>query len=103
MRRTATRSANSFRRRAPDDGRDFIEVFRYPSEREQLVEQVIRRLAMERSRLALVGDGHDRVLLQFSLHEVRRELRAVNHGLDGNEVREALTILARSRIIISKV
>jgi hypothetical protein len=42
-------------------------------------------------------------LLQFSLHEVRRELRAVNHGLDGNEVREALTILARSRIIISKV
>lgn len=73
----------------------------FPSEREQVVEQVVRRLAMDRSRLSLAGENRDKVQMRFSLYEIQRELRAVNHTLSIQDIREALTILARSRIIIS--
>ena len=86
----------------PEQARDLVEVEVFPSEREQIVEQVVRRLAMDRSRLSLVGEKRDKVQMRFSLYEIRRELRAVNHTWDYTEIREALTILARSRIIISK-
>ncbi len=80
-----------------------VEYEVFPSEREQIVEQVVRRLAMDRSRLSLMGDKQDRVRVHFSLYEIRRELRAVNRTMDVAEIREALEILARTRMIISKV
>ncbi|MBP2301760.1 plasmid replication protein [Azospirillum picis] len=79
-----------------------VEYEVFPSEREQIVEQVVRRLAMDRSRLSLMGDKQDRVRVHFSLYEIRRELRAVNRTMDTAEIREALEILARTRMIISK-
>ncbi len=86
----------------PADKR-MVEYEVFPSEREQIVEQVVRRLAMDRSRLSLMGDKQDRVRVHFSLYEIRRELRAVNRTMDTAEIREALEILARTRMIISKV
>jgi hypothetical protein len=80
-----------------------VEYEVFPSEREQIVEQVVRRLAMDRSRLSLMGDKQDRVRVHFSLYEIRRELRAVNRTMDTAEIREALEILARTRMIISKM
>lgn len=80
---------------------EVLEVEIFPSEREQVVEQVVRRLAMDRSRLSLTGENRDKVQMRFSLYEIQRELRAVNHTLSIQDIRESLTILARSRIIIS--
>lgn len=87
--------------RAPGAPPDLVEVEIFPSEREQVVEQVVRRLAMDRSRLSLTGENRDKVQMRFSLYEIQRELRAVNHTLSIQDIRESLTILARSRIIIS--
>ncbi|MBP2230133.1 hypothetical protein J2847_003436 [Azospirillum agricola] len=87
--------------RAPGAAPDLVEVEIFPSEREQVVEQVVRRLAMDRSRLSLTGENRDKVQMRFSLYEIQRELRAVNHTLSIQDIRESLTILARSRIIIS--
>jgi hypothetical protein len=87
--------------RAPGTGPDLVEVEIFPSEREQVVEQVVRRLAMDRSRLSLTGENRDKVQMRFSLYEIQRELRADNHTLSIQDIRESLTILARSRIIIS--
>lgn len=97
-----TRTGKFVASATPEQARDLVEVEVFPSEREQIVEQVVRRLAMDRSRLTLVGEKRDKVQMRFSLYEIRRELRAVNHTWDYTEIREALTILARSRIIISK-
>ncbi|AWK90129.1 plasmid replication protein [Azospirillum thermophilum] len=80
---------------------EVVEVEIFPSEREQVVEQVVRRLAMDRSRLSLTGENRDKVQMRFSLYEIQRELRAVSHTLSIQDIRESLTILARSRIIIS--
>ena len=87
--------------RAPGAAPDLVEVEIFPSEREQVVEQVVRRLAMDRSRLSLTGENRDKVQMRFSLYEIQRELRAVSHTLSIQDIRESLTILARSRIIIS--
>ena len=79
-----------------------VDVEVYPGEREQIVETVVRRLAMDRSRLTLTGENRDKVQMRFSLYEIKRELKAVGHALNTSDIREALTILARARIIISR-
>ncbi|MCW2240393.1 plasmid replication protein [Azospirillum canadense] len=84
------------------DPSTMVEVEVFPGEREQIVEQVIRRLAMDRSRLSLAGENRDKVQMRFSLYEIKRELRAVNRTLDLTNIREALDVLARARIIISR-
>lgn len=86
----------------PEQARNITEVEVFPAEREQIVEQVVRRLAMDPSRLSLAGENHDQVRLDFSLYDIGRELRDTNHALNYSEIREALTILARARIVISK-
>jgi hypothetical protein len=57
---------------------DGSQVDEFPGEREQIVEEVLRRLAVERGRLELVD--HDTVLLRFSLNEIRAELERVHPG-----------------------
>lgn len=87
---------------AQADGQTEIEYEVFPAEREQVVEHVVRRLAMDRSRLSLGGENRDKVQMRFTLYEIQRELKAVGHTLSIRDIREALTILARSRIIIGK-
>ncbi|WP_207461549.1 plasmid replication protein [Azospirillum sp. SYSU D00513] len=83
-----------------DQGADEGWVNVFPGEREQIVEEVIRRLATERGRLTL--DRQDRVILRFSLYEVQKELERVNHTLNITEIKEALTILHQSFIEIRR-
>lgn len=79
-----------------------VEVECFPGEREQIVEQVVRRLAMDRNRLTLAGEKRETVRVHVSLYEIKRELAAVNRSLNTSQIREALEILARSRMIIAR-
>ncbi|MBP2292931.1 plasmid replication protein [Azospirillum rugosum] len=97
-----TRVVNRDESAAQADGPTEIEYEVFPAEREQVVEHVVRRLAMDRSRLSLGGENRDKVQMRFTLYEIQRELRAVGHTLSIRDIRESLTILARSRIIIAK-
>ncbi|MFC4235971.1 hypothetical protein ACFOY8_12065 [Thalassospira xianhensis] len=74
---------------------------RYLGEREGIVEEVIRRIASDRSRLTL-HDG-DKVRFVFSLNEVRKELKRVNHTFSLDEIREAIVLLHEVRIRIEDV
>lgn len=78
------------------EGEEWVNVF--PSEREQVVEAVIRRLATDRGRLSV--DDRNRVLMRFSIYEVQKELERVNRTLSGREIKEALTILSQSVVEI---
>jgi hypothetical protein len=71
----------------------------FPGEREQVVEEVMRRIASKQGRLNLMAP--DGVFLHFSVHELRRELEAVGHGYKYAEIREALEILHRCNIRIT--
>lgn len=86
-------------RRGSDGEMTELEV--YPGEREQIVEEVIRRIATERARLRLSKE--DRIQMDFSLYEVLEELRRVGHGLNLQELKEALTILHLASIQIKAV
>ncbi|GEO39753.1 hypothetical protein SAE02_39010 [Skermanella aerolata] len=63
---------------------------RYPGEREQIVEEVIRRLAAEKGRLSLQDS---KVRFPFSLYEVREELARVKHSYNTSEIKQAILIL----------
>ncbi len=97
-----TRVVNKDESSAQTDTPTEVEYEVFPAEREQVVEHVVRRLAMDRSRLSLGGENRDKVQMRFTLYEIQRELRAVGHTLSIRDIRESLTILARSRIIIGK-
>ncbi len=81
---------------------DGTERFAFPGEREQLVEDVIRRLAVDPDRLRL-DKGQDTVQIQFTLYELRQELRRVRHTLAIDEIREALEILHRCTFEVTKL
>src|SRR5690349_4112094 len=71
---------------------------RFLGEREQIVEEVIRRIASNRSRLTL----HDgiKVLFPFTVSEIREELSRVKHSYSFVEIREAITLLSEVRLVI---
>lgn len=70
-----------------------------PGEREQLVEDVIRKLASNRIRLG----AQNEVLTTFSVYSICTELRRHHHTFSKTEVKEALQVLHRSVIEITKV
>ncbi|CAO3411847.1 plasmid replication protein [Azospirillum largimobile] len=76
-----------------------------PGEREQVVEEVIRRLATERARLVLV-DGDNRrnakVQMRFSFYEIQKELARVRRTLSITEIKEALLILSKTFLTIEQ-
>ena len=75
-----------------------VVVDKYLGEREQIVEEVIRRIAAKRSRLTLVDDG--KIRFPFKISEIREELRRVRHTYSFTEIQEAITLLAEVRLII---
>ncbi len=74
---------------------------KYLGEREQIVEEVIRRIATDRSRLT-VRDGV-KVRFPFTLTEVREELARVKHTYGLAEIREAIVLLNEVRITIEEL
>ena len=73
-------------------------VDRYLGEREQIVEDVVRRLATKHGRLTLWDQT--KVRASFTLAEVRHELARVQHSFRYAEILEALILLNEVRIQI---
>lgn len=74
------------------------EIEYYPTAREGLVEDALRKLACE------PGNGYyDNVRsgVCFTLYQLRKELKKTGHTLSYYEVVEALDILSGSKVIIS--
>ncbi len=80
-----------------DDG---SEGFAFPGEREQIIEKVIRKIATQKGRLNL---NNDDIILNFSIHEIRTELKRVNHSFTYAEIKEALRVLHSSIIEIQRI
>jgi hypothetical protein len=71
---------------------------RYLGEREQIVEDVVRRLATKHGRLTL--RDQTKVRASFTINEVKGELARVKHGLTHRQIVEALVALNEVRIQI---
>lgn len=83
-------------------------VFVFPGAREEIVEDVLRKLATERRAEAYeVASGADAgakfVGIDFTLYEIYEELKRVGKSYSYSEIREALQIMNRSILSIQSV
>lgn len=78
--------------------KDGVNIDYYPSQREELVEDVLRKLVCE-------GYGkfyNDEVGVMFSIYQIWRELQKNNHGYNPTEIKEALQICSGTIIEVKK-
>ncbi|MBI4738261.1 hypothetical protein HY772_01650 [Candidatus Woesearchaeota archaeon] len=66
----------------------------YPSKREELVEDALRKLACEGQGLFL----DDQVGVVFTLYELEQELQRIGHGYNKADIKDALLICAKTNI-----
>lgn len=71
--------------RVTRNGKDF---YSYPSRREELIEDVLRKFASEGRGVYL----DDNASVSFSLYELQKELQSYGHGYNLNELKEGLQI-----------
>lgn len=80
-------------------GPDGSERDELPGEREQLVEDVIRRLAADNLNIR----DCEQIELPFTIYRIQMELKRHSHTFSKQEIKEALHILNKSTIEITKV
>lgn len=74
-------------------------IHHYPSQREELVEDALRKLVTNKRGIYL----DDNVAVKFTLYELQQELKSRGHGYNLNEIKEAIEICNKSVIdILSK-
>lgn len=69
----------------------------YPSKREELVEDALRKLASEGQGMFL----DDQVGVTFSLHQVQQELKNNGHSFSKDEIKDALMICAQANLVVT--
>jgi hypothetical protein len=69
----------------------------YPSKREELVEDALRKLLCEGQGLFL----DEQAGVTFTLYQLEQELKRMGHGYNKNEIKEALRICKRTGLVIT--
>lgn len=75
-------------------GKDKSNVLIFPGNREELVEDALRKLACNGNGCYM--DGQAGVL--FTLYELQQELKRMNHGFDINDIKESIQVLRNASI-----
>jgi hypothetical protein len=79
------------------EDKDGMERYYYPSERDELVEDALRKFIAE-------GQGgflDDAAGVTFSLYQLQEELRRNGHSYNKQEIKDALLICARTNITVT--
>lgn len=77
--------------------RDGVERYYYPSKREELVEDALRRLATTERGVFL----DDRASVTFTLYQLQKELKANGHSYSISQLKDALYICAKTTITVT--
>ena len=75
------------------------EVEYYPSEQEEIVEEALRKLACDRLNGVYLGPGAG---VQFTMYELREELRKRGHAMSHDELQRSLLICRSAGLHIEK-
>lgn len=70
------------------------EKYHYPSKREEIVEDVLRKIMAEGSGIFLDGEA----AVQFTIYQLQKELKDSGHTYSRSQIKESLTILTRTDI-----
>lgn len=80
-----------------------VESHAYPGDREELIERVLFLLAANKGlELRNTAGGIRRYGVSFTLYEIREELKKIGKTKSYDVIREALTVIRDSKIIISQ-
>jgi len=71
----------------------------YPSEQEELVEEALRKLACDRLNGVYLGPGAG---VQFTMYELREELRKRGHSMSHDELKRSLLICRSAGLYIER-
>jgi hypothetical protein len=77
--------------------RDGKEIECYPSEREEIIEEVLRKIALDRIKGVYLDE---KAGVEFTLYELRKELNRLGHAMRLDTIIEALTVCNRTNITI---
>ena len=77
------------------ESKDFL-----PSQREEIIEDVLRKFATDPNRNEFLDD---RLSVKFSLYDLWKELRAIKHPYDYCEIKESLEILSKTNIEVKTI
>ena len=70
----------------------------YPSTREEIIEDVLRKFATDPNRNEFLDD---RLSVKFSLYDLWKELRRIKHPYDYDQIKESLDVLLNTSIKIT--
>ena len=70
----------------------------YPSTREEIIEDVLRKFATDPNRNEFLDD---RLSVKFSLYDLWKELRKIKHPYDYDQIKESLDVLLNTSIKIT--
>jgi hypothetical protein len=79
------------------EDKDGVERYYFPSKREELVEDALRKFVAEGQGVFL----DDAAGVTFSLYQLQEELRKNGHSYNKNEIKDALLICARTNITVT--
>lgn len=74
-------------------------ILRYPSEREEMVEAVLRKLAVN-GQIQLIQSNTIGAGVVFTLYQLQKELKRTGHSYNLTEIKESITVLAQSNLEI---
>ena len=74
-----------------------IEKAFYPSTREEIIEDVLRKFATDPDRNEFLDD---RLSVKFTLYDLWKELRRIGHTYDYSQIKESLKILVKTNLEI---
>ena len=74
-----------------------VEKAFYPSVREEIIEDVLRKFATDPDRNEFLDD---RLSVKFSLYDLWKELRRIGHTYDYDQIKESLKILVKTNLEI---
>jgi len=79
-------------------GRDGAWRDRFPGEREEILEEVLRKIASDEEHGRFLDDE---AAVVFTIRQVRKELEARGHTLSHDEIKEALRVCAGTELSLS--
>lgn len=77
--------------------RDGVNRYYYPSKREELVEDALRRFATAQQGIFL----DDRASVTFSLYQLQQELKRNGHSYSKDQIKDALLVCAKTSITVT--
>lgn len=72
-------------------------IYYYPSQREELVEDVLRKIATQSARTRLV---EDKIGVVFTYYEVQQELIKKGHGYSIEEIKLTIDVMSKASLVV---